>query len=273
MILKPNPIYDVYEGEAPVKFSQMINPTPLAVILRASLQFLGTRSRRADYEVINYVAQCRASGIQYGLYHFLTPNGIAEQAALFLSVWNQVGGSTIAPIVDVEVDLVKSYPHATKAGESSIGHAVWQSHVKTFIDLIAAGTGKTPIIYTNQNYWNFVCTQNIIKQWVAPTWTADYPLWVAQYPTSPDTATKPAALPRGWTDWIIWQYNDKGRSNGFLVNDLNTASAKFALELEGNEPPPQPDPEDDEINEATIILKKGDGTIISADFERKTEWK
>ncbi|NDI27418.1 MAG: hypothetical protein EBY73_07085 [Burkholderiaceae bacterium] len=63
------------------------------------------------------MAQCKMAGIRYGLYHFLTPNGIAEQAALFLSQWNKANGADLAPIVDVEVDLVKSYPHATRKGE------------------------------------------------------------------------------------------------------------------------------------------------------------
>ena len=255
--LKPNAIYDFYEGEAPINFGGMI-PKPLAIIFRASFQVIGGRTRRADYEVENYVAQCKAAGIRYGLYHFLTPNGIAEQAALFLDVWNKAGGANIAPIVDVEIDLRVSY---SKPG-AIIGNEVWQRHVKTFLDLVAAGTGKTPIIYTSKNFWSYVMTKNLIGQLTPPSWTADYPLWVAQYPYDPDSMNAPTAMPAGWMNWCMWQYNDKGRSNGFLANDLNTASAAFAAELNGIEVPPVVDPP---VNNSPFVMAKlmrEDGTTI-----------
>lgn len=234
MQLKSNTIYDVYENEYPVKIEQMTNPKPLAVIARASWQRLGSRVRGVDTKALEYVAQCKAAGIKYGLYHFLTPNGIAEQAALFLDQWSKAGGSDLAPIVDVEVDLPKYY-----IGTASIGQQVWQNHVKTFLDLISAGTGKTPIIYTNKYYWGFTYTRNALLQLVPPTWTADYPLWVAQYPYQPDEQAEPMPLPGGWSKWAIWQYNDQGRSNGFLANDLNTTSEWYAAEL-GEIPPVDP---------------------------------
>jgi GH25 family lysozyme M1 (1,4-beta-N-acetylmuramidase) len=246
MILKSNVIYDIYEGEYPVKIDQMTNPKPLAVIARASWQGLGTRNRAADTRAIEYANQCKAAGIKYGLYHFLTPNGIAEQAALFMSVWDACKGADIVPIVDVEVDLVRYYPAKDAsgrviAGATSIGHQVWQGHVKTFLDAIALKTGKTPMIYTNKNYWSFVMTKDSVTgAMVPPTWTADYPLWVAQYPDQPDGQSVPSVLPNGWTKYAIWQYNDKGRSNGFLANDLNTTSDWYAAELGGVVIPPPP---------------------------------
>jgi hypothetical protein len=241
MNLKTPAIYDIYEGEYPVKIEQMTSPKPLAVIARASWQMLGGRTRAADTRAVEYVNQCKAAGIKYGLYHFLTPNGIAEQAALFLSQWNKCSGADIAPIVDVEVDLMKSY-------NGTIGQQVWQNHVKTFIDLVAAGTGKTPMIYTNKNYWGFTYTRNALLQLVPPSWTADYPLWVAQYPYQPDQQATPAVLPGGWSKWAIWQYNDAGRSNGFLANDLNTVSEWYADEL-GDIIPPVDPPVDPPVTE------------------------
>jgi lysozyme len=233
MNLKQPVIYDVYEGEAPIKWEQM-NPKPLRAILRASIQFPGTRTRREDYEVVNYVAQCRDNGIKYGLYHFLSPNGIAEQAALFLGVWNKCGGADMVPIVDVEIDLNTQY-------KGTIGNAVWQGHIKTFLDLLSAGTGKTPMIYTSAKYWAFVMTRSGLSM-VPPVWTSSYPLWVAGYPYEPDLYSAPFAshIPSGWTQWALWQYNDKGRTNGFLANDLNTASAWYQVELGDEEEPPTP---------------------------------
>jgi GH25 family lysozyme M1 (1,4-beta-N-acetylmuramidase) len=240
MILKKPIIYDFSSWEDNIQWDQIKAQDPLAVIMRASYQSLGARTRYEDVKAFEYMKACKDREIRTGLYHFLTPNGIAEQAALFISVWNKCGGAEVDPIVDVEVDLVRSYPHATRRGESSIGQAVWQGHVKTFIDLIATGTGRTPIIYTSENFWKFVMTKNSLLQLVPPTWTADYPLWVAQYPLSPDTASQPAVLPKGWTSWAMWQYSDTGRQNGFLANDLNTASPWYEIELLGTEPPPPP---------------------------------
>lgn len=234
MLLKENPIYDFSSYEDNIKWDLMANPKPLAVIMRASIQVAGTRTRYEDKTALPYTQESRSHGFKTGLYHVLSPNGIAEQAALFLGVWNKCSGADLAPIVDVEIDLNVSY-------KGTIGNAVWQGHVKTFLDLVSSGTGKTPMIYTNQNYWGFVMTKNLLLQLVPPTWTKDYPLWVAQYPINPDAASAPAKLPSGWTTWAMWQYSEAGRTNGFLANDLNTASDWYAEELgEVVTPPVEP---------------------------------
>jgi GH25 family lysozyme M1 (1,4-beta-N-acetylmuramidase) len=256
MNIKKNPVYDFSSWEDNIKWDAMVGDNkPLAVIMRASIQNIGTRTRYEDAKAIEYVSECKKRNIKYGLYHLLSPNGIAEQAALFLGVWNKCGGAGLAPIVDVEVDLQASY-------KGTIGNAVWQSHVKTFLDLISAGTGKTPIIYTNRNYWSFVMTKNLIGQMIPPTWTADYPLWVAQYPTNPDAATTPAFMPAGWAEWIMWQYADNGRQNGFLANDLNTCSEEFAAELLTTIEPPNVSEDNDEYVSAVFTTRDG----------RKVEW-
>ncbi len=99
---------------------------------------------------------------------------------------------------------------------------------------------------------------------VPPTWTADYPLWVAQYPENPENVHAPMSMPSGWTEWIMWQYSEKGRTNGFLANDLNMASDKYALELGAiSQPPtdvPSPDDEvqvDDPYVSAVFTTKSG----------------
>lgn len=255
LTLKKNPIYDFSSWEDGIKWDEMVgDKKPLAVIMRASIQSTGTRTRFEDVKAVEYVNECKKRGIKTGLYHFLSPNGIAEQAALFLSVWNKCGGVELAPIVDVEVDLLASY-------KGTIGNQVWQNHVKAFIDLIASGTGRTPIIYTNKNYWSFVMTKNLLQQLVPPSWTADYPLWVAQYPETPDTVSAPMSMPNGWTSWAMWQYSDKGRQNGLLANDLNSASDAFAAELGQIVIDPIPDVppvvEDDPYVSAVFTTKSG----------------
>jgi GH25 family lysozyme M1 (1,4-beta-N-acetylmuramidase) len=210
VILKPDPIFDVYEGESPVNWAGM-NPKPILAILKASGKFYDG-VRREDHQVENYAAECRSLGIPIGLYHFLLPNNITEQAQLFISVWNKLGGADIAPIIDVECD----------PSRWGVSNSTWASQIKVALDLVETATGKVPMIYTNLYYWGFTGS-------TPPSWANHYGLWMAWYPDFPDQFSAPPASvwPHGWDHWEMWQYNDKGRTNGFLANDLNIASAAF----------------------------------------------
>jgi len=203
--LKQPVVVDVYEGEAPVRWEPVYR-----AILKASGKF-SDGYRRQDYQVENYAAQCRALEIKIGLYHFLLPNNIAEQAELFLSVWKKLGGADMPPIADVECD----------PGIWNVGHAAWAGQVRTFLDLLELGTGDKPIVYTSEKYWYYTTVDD-----KAQTWTDEYPLWVAQYPYSQyvDVNDAPAKLPQGWTKWALWQYADDGRTQGYFANDFNTVA-------------------------------------------------
>jgi len=223
VILKPFPIYDLYENEAPVNFAAM-NPKPLRAILQASQKFIDD-VRRQDKMVETYAKQCRDLNIRIGLYHLLRPRDIIQQADLFLSVWTKLGGADMEPILDVEVD-------GSWLDVQAVGQAVWQAQIKAWLDCVEQATGLKPMIYTSPRYWPFTYTRNSFGILVPPAWTKDYRLWVAQYPTQPDSASAPTRLPGGWSEWAIWQYNDKGRSNGFLANDLNIASEAYKAVLD-----------------------------------------
>ena len=222
-------VCDVYEGDAPVNWTEM-DPKPVRAILKASGKFLD-EVRREDSQVDNYVAQCKDLEIRYGLYHNLRPNNIAEQAQLFQTVWNRVGGADMPPILDVEVDLatVKKKP---------VNRETWASHIKTCLDLVEAWSGHKPIIYTSQHYWTFTFD----RHGNPPAWTDEYPLWVAWPPDLDfvDVNPVPAAslMPLGWTHWEIWQYwEDTGVAEGFLVDDLDTLSPDYTAELDNQFPP------------------------------------
>ncbi len=65
------------------------------------------------------------------------------------------------------------------------------SKIKTWLDIVEAGTGKRPIIYTGSYFW-----QDNVKD----TSFGKYPIWIAAYgPSCP-------SLPPGWTNWTFWQY-------------------------------------------------------------------
>jgi len=220
---------DVYEGDAPVAWAAM-DPKPDRAILKASGKF-SDGVRRQDHEVENYIAQCRALSIPYGLYHFLRPHNIAEQAQLFQSVWDKVGGADMPPILDVEVDI-KLMKKKKVNGET------WAFHIKTWLDLVEASSGHKPIIYTSQRYWTFTFD----RQGNPPAWTDEYPLWVSWYPDLEFVDLNPVPaktlMPAGWTHWELWQYRgDTGVVEGYLVNDLDTISPEYAVVLDAQFPP------------------------------------
>ena len=63
------------------------------------------------------------------------------------------------------------------------------SAIQTFVDLVTAGTGKTPMIYTAAGYWNQYFTSQF----------GGLKLWVANWETSCPT------LPSSWSSWVFWQ--------------------------------------------------------------------
>lgn len=223
MYLKTPYSYDFYEGEYPVNFEAMKDAPPPVLWFKASGKF-SDGVRREDYKVREYVAVCKSLSWRYGLYHLLRPNNITEQAQLFCSVWDAVGGSPVRPVVDVEVD-----PRLV-----GITFSIWQSQIKTYLDLVEQHTGKIPIIYTSQYFWSMAYSNG-----VPPNWTNRYPLWMAWYPDFPDNYSSPpvSKWPGGWTKWAMWQYSEDGRTNGFPGNDLNLLSIWFNIEVTGTRPP------------------------------------
>jgi GH25 family lysozyme M1 (1,4-beta-N-acetylmuramidase) len=72
--------------------------------------------------------------------------------------------------------------------------------------------GRAPIVYTAKWYWD---------TWIGtPTCLNRYDLAVAHY-----TAATAPLMPRGWTEWKIWQYsadkNGKGSEFGAQSSDID----------------------------------------------------
>jgi GH25 family lysozyme M1 (1,4-beta-N-acetylmuramidase) len=206
-------------------------------------------------------------GIPRGLYHFLEPNDISSQVDNFIVQCEAVGAlkdgkwlAEIPPVLDVEY-------HPPKDGV--VGQQL-AAQVKAWLDMVEARTGVRPMVYTSENFWNFLCTpiywtqyteNGVVKyDWIttgsatAPAWTPDYPLWTAQYPYTPDAQTEPARLPRGWNDWKLWQYSDDGEMAGIGgrvdVNVFNGTKEEWYDFIGGEVTPP---PQETTMNKVTII--------------------
>jgi GH25 family lysozyme M1 (1,4-beta-N-acetylmuramidase) len=127
-------------------------------------------------------------GFIRGAYHFATPNTAsgAAQANYFLAHgggWSS-DGKTLPGALDMEYN-----PYgATCYGLSKAAMTSW---ILDFHDTYHARTGRYPVIYTSQSWWN---------QCVSGDFSSTAPLWVARY------ASSVGALPYNWGFYTVWQY-------------------------------------------------------------------
>jgi GH25 family lysozyme M1 (1,4-beta-N-acetylmuramidase) len=147
----------------------------------------------------------KAVGLIRGAYQFFRPRlDAAKQAQLFLDMVGPLGADDLPPVIDVE----------DAGGQSP---TVVKQKIQTWIDIVKAATGRTPIIYTGPSFW----TNDIAN----PSFP-EYPLWIANYGvTCPET-------PSTWDTWAFWQYTDSGTTDGVDGPvDTNTFNGNMAALL------------------------------------------
>ena len=157
------------------------------------------------------------NGLVRGVYQFFEPGeDPTKQADLVLSEVKSAGGfdaGDLPPVMDIE----------TTGGQSD---ATIQSHMQTWLDVIAKAVGRKPIIYTNLN-----TSSHFGGKFGA------YPMWVASWGASCPT------MPSGWKQWDFWQYADNGIVNGISGNvDHDEFNGSLAdLKAWANPTPPTTD--------------------------------
>jgi len=149
----------------------------------------------------------KSAGLLRGGYHFFRCNVDAKkQADYFIDYVKTVkDNGELPPVLDLET-------HDGMTKEKIV------PAVKIWLDRVESAFGKKPIIYSGQY---FLQDYLVVAGGGPPTWAKDYPLWLAQYPNQYVDGMKPF-LPRGWFNWKIWQYSDKGKVNGINASvDMN----------------------------------------------------
>jgi lysozyme len=148
-------------------------------------------------------ANMQAAGVLRGAYQFFEPGeDPTAQANMMVAAVGQLGPGDLPCMIDVEIT----------GGQSG---ATIAANVRTWINVVRAGTGLTPIIYTGPYFWD----DN-----VGDTSFGDIPLWIADYgPSCP-------AVPNGWSTWTLWQYGDSG---GSLDTDVFNGSLGDLQALSG----------------------------------------
>lgn len=207
-------IIDVSSNNGITDWSKVAGDGVTDVIIRLSLGF-NTKDSKAD----TYSKAALAAGIRVSYYHFAYPD-------------KKMGGTVVADAqneANYFTGLFKSglmpAPHWLAVdfekweggADSPLNKAEYLQWVVTFLHEVLKATGKTCLLYSNAPYLN--------SHLPATHGLGQVPLWISNY----NLVTKPP-LPKGWTNYYMWQYTEKGSVrgiNGFC--DMNKRSMEETL--------------------------------------------
>ena len=173
-------------------------------------------SARVDERFGEHMAKLKERTILRGGYHFfrLLNTDVQGEINNFWDVtkaagivWSEKG--ILPPVLDIE-PIGTEFDHPTK-GKIIADRVNIAARAKKWLTTVEEKTGKTPIIYTTRLIWD-----DFLK---APKGFERYPLWVADY-----GGLVAPRMPSGWSDYMMWQFTDKGKiggKQGFDVNKLN----------------------------------------------------
>lgn len=92
--------------------------------------------------------------------------------------------------------------------------------------------GNRPLIYTSPYYW--------LEYGSSDQYWKQYGLWIANY------YVEQPYIPAPWTDWVLWQYTDRGDGHAYGVEaleiDLNWYNGTLPDFVPDPTPPPTPPP-------------------------------
>jgi len=159
-------------------------------VAATGIHFAITRVNHGDFidpEFDTNWAAIKNVGMVRGAYQYFDPGGDpVVQATTLIDEVGTLEPGDLPAVIDVE-------------STDGLGPAAVAANVTTWVELVEAGTGRKPIIYTGSYFWN----DN-----VATTELDDHPLWIAHY-----TQNCPN-LPTAWSDWAFWQYSSTGTVAG-----------------------------------------------------------
>lgn len=142
-----------------------------------------------------------------GAYHFFNfESPGAEQAENYINTVGESLDGRLIPAVDLEIYGEKELVQPNKDS--------LRSELKIMLDRLEAQYHVKPIIYAQKDFYDTYLTD-----------FSDYPRWV-----------RDVYVPARWNngnDWLIWQYNDRGRLDGYTGGekyiDLNVINSNKSL--------------------------------------------
>jgi GH25 family lysozyme M1 (1,4-beta-N-acetylmuramidase) len=173
-----------------------------------------------DDNFTTYEANAKAAGVLIGAYHFAHPEthlglaGADEEAAHFWQVASNYvkgSGTYMMPMLDIEQNVTTASPAYTKATLSA-----WVNEWCNDIVHYAASNGVTavPVVYTFTSY----ATGTAGYGPGFDTSVTNWPLWMAQYPASPNIQGGAPSSTSPWpaAAWKFWQYSDSNSTPGTI---------------------------------------------------------
>ena len=134
----------------------------------------------------------KTAGLIRGAYQFFEPGeDPIAQANIVVQHVGALGPGDLPVTIDVEVT----------GGQSA---ATIVANIQKWVNVVAAGTGKTPMVYTSSGWWSSNVSSTAFGS------TLD--LWAANWGvTCPSIAS-------GWAAWKVWQWTDSGSVSGISGN-------------------------------------------------------
>lgn len=168
------------------------------------------------YNVKARALSAQKNGIKVGYYHFARPGNVLspEQDAKD-EIENVLKHLALLPKADLPLVLdIESYSAQLLWNENDkLNHM--NKFVNTFFSELDAKNIKS-IFYSYNNFININFALNFEK----------YPLWLAAYLNNPENNIP--TIPKGWNDWKIWQFTEKGQISGYFGDiDLNIMKKEY----------------------------------------------
>lgn len=164
-------------------FSKMVEAGMKFIIVKASQQV-------ADPDFAENWKRAKAAGLLRGAYHYLDwRKSEMDQAKLFVDLLREDPGE-LPPCCDFEMR------------ENNPGKPIAAGKLYNFLSYVERELKVVPGIYCGPYFWMEFGATNV--EW------ARYPLWLAHYrPTFWGKPAKPM-VPKPWTAYTFWQYDDLG---------------------------------------------------------------
>ncbi len=148
----------------------------------------------------------KAAGLKIGYYHFaLSTKDAVEQAQHFDTAVKNMPAADLLPVLDIETN------------KGNLSATQMESWINSYINTLNILGHPQVMIYS---YYSF------LYQNLSPLHQlGKYPLWIAEYNNLPAPN-----LPKGWSNFTVWQYSEAGQVEGMLDNvDMNKATADFYI--------------------------------------------
>ena len=167
-----------------------------------------TYSEDEIYNLKARVLSAQKNGVKVGYYHFARPGNVDfPEADAKEEVLNVLKHISVLPKSNLPLALdIEAYSE-TMHWDGKADHM--NLFINTFIDELKKNNISV-IIYSYKSFIDDNTTPIFGK----------YPLWLAAYPNNPEISLP--LIPKGWNEWVIWQFTEVGVINGYSGSvDLN----------------------------------------------------